>query len=170
MRRHLEIAAILATILAAVSAPVPAKAQTTPPSVSFTNPPAIGEPRGYSHVVEVTGPGRTIYIAGQLGYDRSGKVPAPGDFRAQATQVFENLKAALQSTCTSFKDITKLNTFLTDIRAQIPIYREVRDKYVNAAAPPASTTVEVSRLAREGALIEVEAIAVAPARPSTGCP
>ena len=55
--------------------------------------------------------------------------------------------------------MVKFNTFLTDIRAQIPIYREVRDRYVSTAAPPASTTVEIPRLAREGALTEVEAIA-----------
>src|SRR3989442_11605201 len=54
---------------------------------------------------------------------------------------------------------SKLNAFLTDIRAQLPIYREVRDKFVNVAAPPASTTLEVPKLAREGALLEVEAIA-----------
>jgi hypothetical protein len=47
---------------------------------------------------------------------------------------------------------------------QLPIYREVRDKFVNVAAPPASTTLEISKLAREGALLEVEAIAVLPAR------
>jgi enamine deaminase RidA (YjgF/YER057c/UK114 family) len=115
-------------------------------------------------VVEVTGPGRIIYVAGQLGYDVTGKVPEPGDFRAQATQVFENLKAALDSVGARFEHVVKFNTFLTDIRAQIPIYREVRDRYVSTAAPPASTTVEIPRLAREGALIEVEAIAVLPAR------
>jgi enamine deaminase RidA (YjgF/YER057c/UK114 family) len=57
----------------------------------------VWEPRGYTHVVETAGIGRTVYVAGQLGYDVSGKVPEPGDFRAQATQVFENLKAALAS-------------------------------------------------------------------------
>ena len=62
------------------------------------------------------------------------------------------------------ENIVKLNAFLTDIRAPLPIYREVRDKFVNVAAPPASTTLEVSKLAREGALLEVEAIAVLPAR------
>jgi enamine deaminase RidA (YjgF/YER057c/UK114 family) len=61
-------------------------------------------------------------------------------------------------------NIVKLNAFLTDIRAQLPIYREVRDKFVNVAAPPASTTLEVPKLARDGALVEVEAIAVLPAR------
>jgi enamine deaminase RidA (YjgF/YER057c/UK114 family) len=62
------------------------------------------------------------------------------------------------------ENIVKLNAFLTDIRAQLPVYREVRDKYINAAASPASTTLEISKLAREGALLEVEAIAVLPAR------
>ena len=48
----------------------------------------------------------------------------------------------------------------SDTRAQLPIYREVRDKFVNVAAPPASITLEVPKLAREGALPEVEAIGV----------
>jgi enamine deaminase RidA (YjgF/YER057c/UK114 family) len=40
----------------------------------------------------------------------------------------------------------------------------LRDKFVNVAAPPASTALEVSKLAREDALLEVEAITVLPAR------
>jgi enamine deaminase RidA (YjgF/YER057c/UK114 family) len=46
--------------------------------------------------------------------------------------------------------------------AHLPIYFEVRDRYVNTKAPPASTAVQISRLAREGALFEIEAIAVLP--------
>src|SRR5262249_37662670 len=87
---------------ALVLAATPGRAQApalAAPAPRFLNPSGIGAPRGYSHVVEVTGPGRTIYIAGQLGYDPSGQVPAPGDFRAQAMQVFENLKTALGSVC-----------------------------------------------------------------------
>jgi enamine deaminase RidA (YjgF/YER057c/UK114 family) len=83
-------------ILLAVTA-APAQAPQPMPGVRFINPPTIGQPRGYTHVVETAGLGRTVYIAGQLGYDVSGKVPEPGDFRAQAAQVFENLKAALAS-------------------------------------------------------------------------
>ena len=156
-----------AAAVAMLASALSAAAQTPPagaPAVRFLNPPTIAQPRGYTHVVEVAGPGRIIYVAGQLGYDVSGKVPEPGDFRAQATQVFENLKAALDSVGARFEHVVKFNTFLTDIRAQIPTYREVRDRYVSTAAPPASTTVEIPRLAREGALIEVEAIAVLPPR------
>jgi enamine deaminase RidA (YjgF/YER057c/UK114 family) len=137
-----------------------AAAQT--PNVRYINPPTMAKPPGYTHVVEVNGPGRTIYIAGQLGYDSAGKQGA--DFREQTTLVYENLKAAIESVGGKMENIVKLNAFLTDIRAQLPIYREVRDKFVNVAAPPASTTLEVPKLARDGALLEVEAIAVLPAR------
>jgi enamine deaminase RidA (YjgF/YER057c/UK114 family) len=123
----------------------------------------MAKPPGYTHVIEVTGPGRTVYIAGQLGLDPTGKVVgAPGDFRAQATQAFENLKSALAAVGGSFDHVVKLNNYLTDIAAHIPIYREVRDAYVNRANPPASTTVQVAKLARDGLLFEVEAVAVLP--------
>jgi 2-iminobutanoate/2-iminopropanoate deaminase len=161
MQRNLVCFARPALILgAAIVTSVSASAQT--PNVRFINPPAIAKPPGYTHVVEVSGPVRTIYIAGQLGYDGTGKQGA--DFREQATLVYENLKAAVESVGGKMENIVKLNAFLTDIRAQLPIYREVRDKYVNVAAPPASTTLEISKLAREGALLEVEAVAVLPAR------
>ena len=137
-----------------------AAAQT--PNVRYMNPSTMAKPPGYTHVVEVNGPGRTIYIAGQLGYDSAGRQGA--DFREQATLVYENLKAAIESVGGKMENIVKLNAFLTDIRAQLPIYREVRDKFVNVAAPPASTTLEVPKLAREGALLEVEAVAVLSAR------
>jgi enamine deaminase RidA (YjgF/YER057c/UK114 family) len=123
-------------------------------------------PRGYTMVVEATGPGRTLYIAGQLGMTPQGQFAgAPGDFRAQATQCFENLKAALASAGASFKDVVKITNFFVDM-AHLPIFFEVRDKYVNTKAPPASTAIQISRLAREGALFEIEAVAVLPAKAS----
>jgi len=57
------------------------------PNTRFINPPNIHPPRGYTHVVEATGPGRIVYIAGQLGADAAGKMA--GDFRGQAVQAFE---------------------------------------------------------------------------------
>ena len=54
--------------------------------------------------------------------------------------------------------------------AHLGIFRDVRDRHIDTAAPPASTTIAISNLARPGALIEVEAVAVVPdeahARPS----
>jgi enamine deaminase RidA (YjgF/YER057c/UK114 family) len=128
-------------------------------NMRFLNPDAIPKPGGYSHVVEITGPGRIVYIAGQLGFGLDGRA---GDFRAQAVQAFENLKAALAAVGATFDHVVKLNNYLVDIRANIPIFREVRDRYINTAAPPASTTIGVPALAREGALFEVEAVVMLP--------
>jgi enamine deaminase RidA (YjgF/YER057c/UK114 family) len=129
----------------------------------FINPDTIAEPPGYTHVVEVTAPGRIVYIAGQLGFDRNGKmVGEPGDFRAQAVQTFENLKAALAAVGAGFENLVKVNHYLVDIK-HLPILREVRAGYFNMQAPPASTAIAISELAREGALYEIDAVAVLPA-------
>ena len=128
----------------------------------FHNPPTIGRPSGYTHVVEATTPGRIVYIAGQLGLDINNNiVGAAGDFRAQAEQTFINLKNALAAAGTGFEHVVKLNNYLIDI-AHLGIFREVRDRHIDTSAPPASTTIAISGLARPGALIEIEAIAVVP--------
>jgi len=123
---------------------------------SDTLPPAVG----YSQAVTV-GRGRLVYVAGQVAMDPSGKLVGPGDFRAQAEQTFENLKAALAASGASFDNVVKLNSYFVDIQ-QAPVFREVRDKYINVTHPPASTAVEVRRLVREEWLFELEAIAVVP--------
>jgi enamine deaminase RidA (YjgF/YER057c/UK114 family) len=120
-------------------------------------------PRGYSQMVETTGPGRTVYIAGQLGMTPDGKFAGgPGDFRAQAMQCFENLKAALTAAGGGFEHVVKITNYFVDM-AHLPAFFEVRDRYVNVKAPPASTAIQIVRLARDGALFEIEAVAVMPA-------
>ena len=109
-----------------------------PDNIRFSSPDTMQKPPGYSHVVEVTGPGRTIYFAGQLGIDKSGKMGA--NAREQVEIAFENVKAALASVGASFDHVVKLNNYIVDIGTNIAHYREVRDKYVNKSAPPASTS------------------------------
>ena len=132
-----------------------------PDNIRFSNPNAIAKPPGYSHVVEVTGPGRLVYFAGQLGMDRSGKMGA--NAREQIELAFENLKAALASVGAGFEHLVKINNYVVDIGANIVQFREVRDKYVNTSAPQASTTIGVPELERPGALFEIEAVAILPA-------
>jgi len=128
------------------------------------NPSTIAPPRGYTHVVETSGPGRTFYIAGQLGMTPDGKFAgSAGDFRAQATQCFENLKAALAAVGGGFEHVVKITNFFVDM-THLPTFFEVRDRYVNTKAPPASTAIQVVKLAREDALFEIEAVAVLPAK------
>ena len=113
---------------------------------------------GYSHVVEVKG-GRTLYIAGQLAVDKEGNLVGRGDFRAQVKQVFENLDSRLKEVGASFKDVVKLNYYLTDA-SDLQSLRETRNSYINMENPPASTLVVVKQLVREEYLLEVEAVAV----------
>src|SRR6476619_4160088 len=119
-------------------------------------------PRGYTQVVETTGPGRTVYLSGQLGMTTGGAFAgAPGDFRAQAAQCFENLKAGLASVGAGFEHVVKITNFFVDM-SHLPLFFEVRDRYANIKAPPASTAIQIGRLAREGALCEGEAVAEIP--------
>ena len=128
----------------------------------FENPSTMPPTRGYTQVVESTSPCRTIFISGQLGMSVDGKFAgAPGDFRAQATQCFENLKHALAAVGANFEHVVRVTNYFVDM-AHLPIYFEVRDRYVDTKAPPASTAIQISKLARDGALFEIEAIAVVP--------
>src|SRR5215468_8655541 len=74
--------------------------------VVFVNPPTLAKPTGYTHAVVATG-GRTIYVAGQVALDQSGTIVGKDDFRAQTTQVFENLKKALEAAGATFKNVVK---------------------------------------------------------------
>jgi len=125
--------------------------------VQYLNPPTLSAPTGYTHVVQVHG-GRTIYIAGQVAFDKSGNVVGKSDFAAQTTQVFENLKAALAAVGATFDNIVKVTTFVTDL-SQMQTLRSIRAKYYGTNVP-ASTLVQITKLAHDDLMIEIEAIAV----------
>ena len=120
----------------------------------------VGKPVGYSHIAKVS-KGTLIYLAGQVSSDASGKLVGEGNFEAQVEQVFGNLKLALEAAGATMADIVKMNIYLVAEvdQAEVPKLRAIRDRYVNVAKPPASTLVVVTRLARPGWLIEIEAIA-----------
>jgi reactive intermediate/imine deaminase len=128
-------------------------------NVQYLNPPTLSTPTGYTHVVQVHG-GRTIYIAGQVSFDKSGNLVGKGDFAAQTTQVFENVKAALAAGGATFDNVVKVTTFVTDL-SEMQTLRSIRAKYYGQNAP-ASTLVQITKLAHPDLMIEIEAIAVAP--------
>ncbi|WP_028922878.1 RidA family protein [Pseudonocardia acaciae] len=127
-------------------------------SANFVNPETIHAPFGYTHVVEVT-EGRPVYVSGQVALDRDGKVVGQGDVETQTRQVFDNLRAALAAVGATFADVVKLNYYVLDA-TELPTVRKVRNEYLDPARLPASTAVEVTRLAFDGLLIEVEAVAL----------
>ena len=157
-RRDIVAAAVTLAATAGAVTLTPAAAQTPP--VRHTNPPGMASPATYSQVVEVNGPHRIVFLAGQTGQDANGKL-APDGIRGQATQIMENIKTALASVGGDFDHIVKLTSYLTDIEANAAAYREVRASYFpNKAALPASTLLQISRLANSAYLLEVEAVAI----------
>jgi 2-iminobutanoate/2-iminopropanoate deaminase len=157
-RRDFVAAAV--TIAGIAGAAADAQAQT-PSNLRFSNPPGMSKPPSYSHVVEVNGPHRTVYLAGQTGGDANGKV-AEG-IRGQTVQVMENIKTALASVGGGFEHVVRLTSYLTNLEADGPVFREVRASYFpNKAALPASTLLQVSRLANPAYLVEIDVIAVLP--------
>lgn len=126
-------------------------------AVKRINPATLSEPTGYTHVVEVTG-GRTLYVSGQIALDKAGAVVGKGDLKTQTQQAFENLKSALAACGATLDDIVKITVFMTDV-SEIQTFREVRDRYLTKKLP-ASSLVQVVRLARPELMIEIEAVAV----------
>jgi enamine deaminase RidA (YjgF/YER057c/UK114 family) len=148
---------VLATL---VASPLLAQEKKGGAVIERKNPPGLSTPRGYTHVVSVSG-GRAVYIAGQVPYNTKGEVVGKGDLRAQARQVFENLRIALESAGASFKDVVKWTTYVAGLKPEdLALVREVRAEALEDATPPASTLVGVQALANPEVLIEIEAIAV----------
>ena len=119
-------------------------------------PETIHPPIGaYAHAIEVPESAKTMFIAGQVGIDIDGNVPA--DFAAQADLAWQNLMAILKFNGRRMKDVVKITHFLTDA-ANLPAYNEVRSKYLGEERP-ASTLLIVAGLARPDLLVEVEMVA-----------
>ncbi len=125
--------------------------------IQYLNPATMATPVGYSHLAKVRG-GSLVFISGQVALDASGAVVGPGDYVLQAEQTFRNLGLALQAAGGTFQSLVKLTIYVLDIRG-LPEIREVRDRYVDPAHPPASTALQVGRFYRSELLLEVEAVA-----------
>jgi enamine deaminase RidA (YjgF/YER057c/UK114 family) len=134
-----------------------------PKLVQPINPPTLPKPVGYSHAWEVQG-GKTVYIAGQVAFDKEGRVVGRGDLVAQFRQVCENLKALMLSRGGQLNDIVKLTIYVlskAEYKARAreigQVYREYFGRHF-----PAMTLVEVKGLYDDdqGTLIEIEGVAV----------
>ncbi len=107
----------------------------------------------YSQAVKANG---LLFVSGQIALDPgSGEFAGP-EVRQQTERVLENLKAILEAAGVSFSHVVKTTVFLKDMNDFAPM-NEVYAKYFTAA-PPARSTVQVSRLPKD-ALVEIEVIA-----------
>ena len=113
-----------------------------------------------SHYTDAVVAGELLFISGLVGVDRHGALVGGDDVVAQARQVFANLRAVLDEAGCRIEDVVKVTVYLTDVDDR-PKINPVRQE-VFGDARPASTLVEVSRLAVPGAKVEIEAVALLP--------
>jgi enamine deaminase RidA (YjgF/YER057c/UK114 family) len=129
-------------------------------NAEFRNPPELSKPNGYSHVV-IVNHGKLIFVSGQVGLDKGGKVA--GDFAGQAKQAFANLKTALASAGAKTSDLVKINYYVVGLNHEkLVALREARDSVIDKEHPPASTLAGVQALFRDDVQVEIEAEAVIP--------
>jgi 2-iminobutanoate/2-iminopropanoate deaminase len=117
-----------------------------------------GQAEPISHYTDAVRVGELLFVSGCVPVDPEGRLVGGEDVVAQARQTFANLAAVLEAGGSSFADVAKVTVFLTDVDDR-PKINPVRQEFFGDARP-ASTLVEVSRLAVPGARIEVEAVAV----------
>ena len=113
-----------------------------------------------SHYTDAVRAGELLFVSGVVAVDTAGRLVGADDVIAQARQVFESMRTVLGAAGCTFADVVKVTIFLTDVDDR-PLVNPVRQE-VFGTTRPASTLVEVPRLAVEGAKIEVECVALLP--------
>jgi reactive intermediate/imine deaminase len=117
-----------------------------------------GQPEPISHYTDAVRAGGLLFVSGCVPVDADGQLVGGDDVVAQARQAFANVGAVLEAGGSSPADVVKVTVFLTDIDDR-PEINPIRQEFFGETRP-ASTLVEVSRLAIPGATIEVEAVAL----------
>jgi enamine deaminase RidA (YjgF/YER057c/UK114 family) len=139
-------------------------ATSQPNAVALTNPKGLYDPapNGYSHVASVAAGTRLVFIAGQGGETEDGTL-AP-DFRLQVRQALRNLGIAVTAAGARLSDIAKLTVLIVEHSEQrLHVFGEELAAALGNGPKPACTLIPVPRLALDGMLFEVEAVAVLPA-------
>ncbi|MBO3750663.1 RidA family protein [Streptosporangiaceae bacterium NEAU-GS5] len=123
----------------------------------FQQPEGLPPANGYSHVVSFSG--TLVAVSGQIPMDANGQVVGADDPAEQIRQVFRNLGVALSAAGSDFTRIVKLTIYLTDMD-DLSVFRKVRDEYLDPAAPPASSLIQVKGLVNPLFRVEIDALAV----------
>jgi len=111
---------------------------------------------GYSYGIRT---GNIVWIAGQVPRDGAGNLVGVDDIDAQASQVFENLKAVVEAAGGTLLDVVQTTTYIT-ARPYREAVSEVRKRYFQGPIYPTATLLIVAGLGVPEYLVEIEAIAV----------
>jgi enamine deaminase RidA (YjgF/YER057c/UK114 family) len=111
---------------------------------------------GFSRAVRV---GDLVFVSGTVAWGPDGKLVGLGDVYAQAKQTIANIESYLRQAGAGLRDVVRTRIYLTDISRWEEVARAHREAFADVR--PASSLLEVSRLASPDMLVEIEAVAVA---------
>ena len=120
---------------------------------------SLHSPNGvFSQATTIEATGRLVFASGMTARRPDGSIAGVGDIREQTRQVLENVQAAVQAAGGTLADVCRVDVYVRNMEDFAKIH-EIRAQYF-AEPLPASTMVEVSKLAHPNYLIEINAIAV----------
>ncbi|ORI18053.1 hypothetical protein BJD99_13750 [Rhodococcus sp. 1163] len=111
-----------------------------------------------SQCVVVENADRTLYLSGQTSITADGRFAGIGDVSAQIRLAFENIRLILDAAGGTLANVVKLTVYFTDL-GDLDTYTGILGELF-VESRPAQTVVEISRLAMDELLIEIDAIAV----------
>lgn len=126
----------------------------------ITREPDWYEPYRISLGIQAAG---LIHVSGQAGIDEHGRTVAP-DFETQARRAFANLATVLQQAGASLADVVKVTIMVIDM-TNLDAIIKLRGEYFTEPYP-ADTLLQVAGLAQPDWLVEIDAVALAPATTS----
>ena len=129
--------------------------------LELINPDTLMPPAGFAHACLTYGT-RTLHLAGQVAADKSGAIQHRGDLVKQFDLALSNFKTCVDAVGGRMNQVAKLNYYVLDVQDYLarrkelgPVYRKYFDRHF-----PAMTLVEVKGLYNDGALIEIDGVAV----------
>ncbi|AIR90608.1 RidA family protein [Pseudomonas cremoricolorata] len=130
------------------------------PVFELSNPPGLYDPsnNGYSHVAVVPAATKLLFIAGQGGEYTDGQLPA--HFCEQARQALSNFETALRAQGSNLQQVFKITLLIVDHdEHHLGEWVNEANKVWQKGAHPVCTLIPVPRLALDGMLVEIEAVA-----------
>ena len=129
-------------------------------SKTYLNPPGSPTPKSYHHVI-TTGPGKMIFMSGQVAFDSSRSIVGEGDVVAQTRQTMLNLKSAVETGGGQISDIVQITTHVVNYDpTQLEDITGTIAEFFEPECLPTNTLVGINSLSTEGLLIEIGGIAI----------
>ena len=130
--------------------------------VEHINPDGLHKPRGFTQVISVSGPNKTIYVGGQDSVNEKGETVGKGNLKQQTQQVLTNIEEALETAGAKLENVVKWNVYVVEGQNLRDGFAAFAEKWGNKPNPPALTGLFVSGLANPDWLVEMDAVAVVP--------